>query len=154
MPEERYKLAAENRRARHDYLILEKIEAGIVLTGSEVKALRAGKGSIAEAHASEKSGELYLFNATIQDYAPAALFKHEPKQPRKLLLKRREINRLIGAITRKGMTLVPLCLYFNQKGRIKISLGVAKGKKLADKREAEKERDWKRQKERLLRAQN
>ena len=148
--EDRYKLVAENRRARHEYLILETIEAGLVLMGSEVKSLRAGRASIAESHASDKGGEIYLFNATIQEYAAAALFKHEPKRPRKLLLKKREVNRLIGSITRKGMTVVPLSLYFNEKGRAKVSLGLAKGKKLADKRQAEKERDWKQDKERIL----
>lgn len=147
---DRYKLVAENRRARHEYLILETLEAGIVLMGSEVKSLRAGHASIVESHAAEKGGEIYLFNATIQQYASAAIFRHEPKRPRKLLLKKREIKRLIGSMTRKGMTVVPLNICFNEKGRAKVSLGLAKGKKLADKRQAEKERDWKREKERLL----
>ena len=148
--ENRYKLAAENRRARHEYLILETLEAGIVLTGSEVKSLRAGQASVVESHAAEKNGELYLFNATIQHCAAATIFRHDLKRPRKLLLKKREIKRLIGSVTRKGMTILPLSLYFNDKGRAKVSLGLAKGKKLADKRQAEKERDWKREKERLL----
>ncbi|MGI4850734.1 MAG: SsrA-binding protein SmpB [Janthinobacterium lividum] len=152
--EKRYKLAAENRRARHDYLILETLEAGLILQGSEVKSLRAGRASIIESHAAEKAGEIYLFNATIQEYASAQIDKHEPKRPRKLLLKKREINRLVGSITRKGMTVVPLSIYFNEKGYAKISLGLAKGKKLFDKRQAEKERDWKREKEQTLKNKN
>jgi len=145
-----YKVIAENRRARHDYEILESIEAGIILTGSEVKSLRVGKASIVESHASEKAGAILLFNATIQEYAAASLFGHEPKRPRKLLLKQREIKKLIGSITRKGMTLVPLSIYFNERGRVKVSLGLAKGKTGADKRHSEQERDWKRDKQRLL----
>lgn len=145
-----YKVIAENRRARHDYEILETIEAGIVLTGSEVKSLRVGKASIAESHASEKAGAILLFNATIQEYSAAAIFGHEPKRPRQLLLKQREVNKLIGSITRKGMTLVPLTIYFNERGRVKVSLGLAKGKTQADKRHSEQERDWKRDKQRLL----
>ncbi len=145
-----YKLIAENRRARHDYEVLETLEAGIILTGSEVKSLRVGKASIVESHAAEKAGTLFLLNATIQEYAAAAVFGHEPKRPRKLLLKHREINKLIGSITRKGMTLVPLSIYFNERGRVKVSLGLAKGKTGADKRHSAQERDWKRDKQRLL----
>ena len=152
--EKRYKLAAENKRARHDYLILETLEAGLMLQGSEVKSLRAGRVSIIESHAAEKAGEIYLFNATIQAYASAHIDKHEPKRPRKLLLKKREINRLMGSITRKGMTVVPLSIYFNDKGYAKISLGLAKGKKLHDKRQSEKEREWKREKEKTLKNRN
>ncbi len=152
--EKRYKLAAENRRARHDYLILETLEAGLVLQGAEVKSLRAGRASIVESHAAEKGGEIFLLNATIQEYASANFDKHDPKRPRKLLLKKREVNRLLGSITRKGMTVVPLSIYFNNKGYAKISLGLAKGKKLFDKRQAEKEKDWKREKERVIKDRN
>ena len=147
---ERYKLAAENKRARFDYTIIETFEAGLVLKGSEIKSLRAGRASIAESHAAEKLGEIYLFNATIQEYSAASLFTHEPKRPRKLLLKKKQINKIIGSITRKGMTVVPLHIFFNHRGFAKISIGLAKGKKQADKRQTEKERDWKRDKERIL----
>ncbi|MFN7710700.1 MAG: SsrA-binding protein SmpB [Holosporales bacterium] len=145
-----YKVIAENRRARYDYSIEESIEAGIVLTGSEVKSMRLGRANIAESHAAEKDGEFYLFNANINEYASAAHFGHYARRPRKLLLKKKQVNRLIGAVTRKGMTVVPLVMYFNHRGMVKVQLGLAKGKKLADKRASEKERDWKRQKERIL----
>lgn len=145
---ERY--VAQNRRARHDYLIEDTLEAGIALMGSEVKVLRQGQASIAEAYAGEKDGEIYLFNATIPEY-PAARFNHEPKRPRRLLLHKREINRLLGRVSREGMTLIPLSIYFNGRGRAKLSLGLAKGKRKADKREAEKARDWQREKSRLMR---
>jgi len=141
----------ENRKARFNYHIEETLEAGIMLLGSEVKSLRRGGASIAEAHAAEKSGELYLFNANIQEYTEAHQFNHEPKRPRKLLLKKREVSKLIGAVQRQGITIVPLSLYFNQKGIVKLSLGIAKGKKKEDKREAEKQRDWQRDKARLMR---
>ncbi len=145
------KLVAENRKARFNYDIEEKVEAGIVLTGSEVKSLRSGKANIAESYASDEGGELYLINAHIAEYAQAGRANHEPTRPRKLLLHRREMGRLAGAIQRQGMTLVPLRLYFNARGIAKIQLGLGKGKKLHDKRETEKKRDWDRQKGRLMR---
>ncbi len=150
MAKSAYKLIAENRRARHEYSIAETMEAGLALLGTEVKSLRLGRCSIAESHCAEKGGELYLFNATIQEYPMARLFNHEPKRPRKLLLKKNELRKLIGAITRKGMTLIPLKIYFNERGRAKLELALAEGRKKADKRQAEKERDWKREKERVL----
>ena len=145
------KLVAENRKARFNYDIEEKVEAGIVLTGSEVKSLRSGKANIAESYASDEGGEIYLINAHIAEYAQAGRANHEPTRPRKLLLHRREMGRLAGAIQRQGMTLVPLRLYFNARGIAKIQLGLGKGKKLHDKRETEKKRDWDRQKGRLMR---
>ncbi len=145
------RIAAQNRRARHDYIIESSIEAGLMLTGSEVKALRAGKVSIKEAYARERDNEIWLINAHFSEYAPAAREGHEPKRPRKLLLKRREIARLIGQIQREGITLVPLKIYFNERGFAKCELGIARGKKKADKRETEKRRDWEREKARLLR---
>jgi SsrA-binding protein len=145
------KLVAENRKARFNYDIEEKFEAGIVLLGSEVKSLRAGKANIAEAYASDEQGELYLINAHISEYAQAARNGHAPTRPRKLLLRACEIARLLGAIQRQGMTLVPLKMYFNARGIAKVELGLARGKKIHDKRETEKKRDWQRQKGRLLR---
>ena len=145
------KLVAENRKARFNYDIEEKLEAGIVLTGSEVKSLRAGRANIAESYATEEGGELYLINAHIAEYAGAARDGHAPTRPRKLLLHAPEIARLIGAVNRQGMTLVPLKLYFNARGIAKVQLGLAKGKKLHDKRDTEKKRDWERQKGRLMR---
>jgi SsrA-binding protein len=145
---------AQNRRARHDYLIEDTLEAGLVLYGSEVKVLRSGQASIAEAYADEERGELYLVNANIPEYAAAAHFSHEPRRPRKLLLHRKEMNRLLGAIRRQGVTLVPLSIYFNERGRAKVALGLARGKRKADKRQAEKTRDWRRDRARILRAQN
>ncbi len=145
------RIIAQNRRAFHDYHIEERIEAGLVLTGTEVKSLRQGRANIAEAHAGEMHGELYLFNCNIPEYGPASRFNHEPKRPRKLLLHKREIERLIGAVRRKGMTLVPLALYFTPNGKVKVELGLARGKKLHDKRAAIKERDWQREKARLVR---
>jgi SsrA-binding protein len=145
---ERY--VAQNRRARHDYLIEDTFEAGIALAGSEVKVLRAGLASIAEAYAGERGGDIFLFNANIPEY-PAAHFNHEPLRPRRLLLHRREINKLIGAVKREGITLIPLAIYFNARGRAKLSLGLAKGKRKSDKREAEKARDWQRDKARIMR---
>ncbi len=146
--DERY--VAQNRRARHDYLIEENIEAGMQLTGTEVKMLRRGMGSIAEAYAAEQGGELYLINAHIPEYA-AARVNHEPRRARKLLLRRREIDKLLGAIKRDGITVVPLSIYFNDRGRAKIDLGIAKGKRKSDKREAEKARDWQRSRARIMR---
>jgi SsrA-binding protein len=145
------KLVAENRKARFNYEIGDKLEAGIVLLGSEVKSLRAGKANIADAYASDEGGALYLINAHIAEYAQSSRANHDPTRPRKLLLHRREVGRLMGAIQRQGMTVVPLKLYFNARGIAKIELGLAKGKKLHDKRETEKKRDWERQKGRLMR---
>ncbi len=145
---------AQNRRARHDYFIEESMEAGLQLTGSEVKSLREKRGSIAEAYAGERDGELWLINAHIPEYKPAQRFGHEPRRWRKLLLHKREIERLIGAVKREGVTLVPLQLYFNERGIAKLQLGLARGKRKVDKRETEKKRDWQRQKQRLLRHNN
>jgi SsrA-binding protein len=145
------KVVAENRKARHEYEIQEVFEAGIQLTGSEVKSLRQGKSNIAESYATEEGGEIYIINANIPSYAEANRFNHIERRPRKLLLHRKEIGKLIGAIRREGMTLVPLKLYFNDRGRAKVELALARGRKLHDKREAEKSRDWDRQKARLLR---
>jgi SsrA-binding protein len=145
------KLVAENRKARFNYEIEDKIEAGLVLTGSEVKSLRAGKANIADSYASDEGGALYLINAHIAEYAQAGRTNHEPTRRRKLLLHRRELDRLRGAIQREGMAVVPLRLYFNARGIAKVQLGLAKGKKLHDKRETEKKRDWERQKGRLMR---
>jgi SsrA-binding protein len=145
------KIVAENRKARHSYEIHEVFEAGIMLAGSEVKSLRAGKSNIAESYASEQGGELYVINAYIPAYAEANRFNHEERRPRKLLLHKREIAKLIGAVRKEGMTLVPLKLYFNDRGRAKMELALARGRKLHDKRAAEKARDWDRQKGRLLR---
>lgn len=144
------KYVAQNRRARHDYLIEDTLEAGMQLTGTEVKVLRRGLASIAESYASDESGQIYLINANFPEY-PAARFNHEPRRARRLLLHRREINKLLGAIKRDGYTIVPLAIYFNDRGRAKIELGLAKGKRKADKREAEKQRDWQRNRARILR---
>ena len=144
-------IAAQNRRARHDYFIVSEVEAGIMLIGTEVKALRAGKGNVNEAFAGPMKGELYLFNAYIPEYQSKMPFPHETRRPRKLLLHRREMAKLMSAITKDGMTLVPLDIHFAQRGIAKVQLGLAKGKKLHDKREAIKERDWNRDKARVLR---
>lgn len=148
---ENRKLIAENRRARHEYFIEETLEAGIQLVGTEVKSLRAGRANIAESYASPEKGELWLINATIPEYPPAGQFNHDPRRPRKLLVRSRELKRLTGAVDREGRTLVPLRLYFNDRGIAKLELALAKGKKAHDKREATKDRDWKRQQARLLR---
>ena len=153
MARETDRYVAQNRKARHDYLIEATIEAGLMLAGSEVKSLRAGGVSINEAYAAERGGELFLMNANIPVYA-AARINHEPRRARKLLLHKKELNRLTGAVTREGMTLVPLGLYFNERGIAKLSIGLAKGKRKADKRAAEKERDWKRDKARIMRGRN
>ncbi len=145
------KIVARNRRARHEFDLLETVEAGIVLTGTEVKSLRNGKATIGESYAQAKDGELFLVNAYIPEYTQARRFNHEPKRVRKLLVHKREAAKLAAAIQREGMTLVPLKMYFNAKGKAKIELGIAKGKKLHDKRETEKQRDWARDKARLLR---
>ena len=144
-------IAAQNRKARHDYFIEDTVEAGIMLVGTEVKALRGGKASIGEAFAGEQDGELYLFNAYIPEYEAANRFNHQPRRPRKLLVHKREMERLLGQIRREGVTVVPLSFYFNPRGMVKVELGLARGKRKADKRAAEKEKDWKRDKARLLR---
>nr|WP_319248981.1 SsrA-binding protein SmpB [uncultured Celeribacter sp.] len=150
-PEEKnYKVIAENRRARYDYAIEDDIECGVVLTGSEVKSLRTGQSNIAESYASVDDGELWLTNAYIAPYEQA-MFPHEERRKRKLLVSKRELSKLWQATGRQGMTLVPLVMYFNHKGRVKIKLGIAKGKKTVDKRQTEAKRDWGRQKQRLLR---
>ena len=145
---------AQNRRARHDYLIEDTLEAGVVLQGTEVKVLRQGQASIAEAYADENAGELFLVNANIPEYSASAHFNHQPRRPRKLLLHRKQMNRLLGAIRREGMTIVPLSIYFNDRGRAKVELGLARGKRKADKRQAEKQRDWQRSRARILRERN
>ncbi|MGB0625245.1 MAG: SsrA-binding protein SmpB [Alphaproteobacteria bacterium] len=144
-------IAAQNRKARHDYTIEDNIEAGLVLTGPEVKSLREGKGSLVDAWAGERDGELWMFNSYIPKYAPARNTPHEERRARKLLVSRREMDRLFGAIHRDGITLVPLSIYFNKRGIAKVDLGIAAGKKKYDKRQAEKKRDWDRQKARLIR---
>jgi SsrA-binding protein len=148
---DKQKVVAENRRARFDYAIDEIFEAGIALTGTEVKSLRFGEGSIAESYAEVKDGEVWLVNANVPEFSHGNRFNHEPKRPRKLLLRNREIAKLFGAVARQGMTLVPLSIYFNSRGRAKVELALAKGRKLHDKREHEKEKDWKREQGRLLR---
>lgn len=145
------KLIAENRRARFEYFIEETIEAGIQLVGTEVKSLRNGRANIAESYASPEKGELWLINATIPEYPPAGQFNHEPRRPRKLLVRGRELKRLMGAVEREGRTLAPLKLYFNARGIAKLEVALAKGKKAHDKREATKDREWKRQQGRLMR---
>lgn len=146
---------ADNRRARFDYFLEEKFEAGIVLTGTEVKSLRLGQCSLNESYAQEKDGEIWLVNAHIPEYQQAGPhMQHAPKQPRKLLLKEKEISRLIGAISREGYTLVPVRLYFNGRGRAKVEIALAKGKKDHDKRETTAKREWGRQKQRLMRQKN
>ena len=146
------RLIAQNRKARHNYLIEKTIEAGIMLTGTEVKSLRLGRASIGESYAAEQGGGIYLLNSHIPEYPPAGKFNHPPVRPRKLLLHKKEMLALIGAITKEGYTLVPLSIYFNEKGRAKVELGIARGKKKHDKRAAEKDRDWQREKARVLRA--
>jgi SsrA-binding protein len=149
--ERAFKVVADNRKARFHYAIGDTFEAGIALTGTEVKSLRVGKAMIAESYAAESAGEMWLYNAYIPEYLQANQFNHVTRRPRKLLLHRREIAKLKGAVEREGMTLVPLKLYFNPKGRAKIELALARGKKLHDKREAEKTRTWQRERARLLR---
>ena len=150
--EPKTKVVADNRKARYNYEIGETVEAGIALTGSEVKSLRSGKATIAESYADARDGSLWLVNANIPEYLQAGPYNnHAPKRPRRLLLHRRQIDRLAGAIEREGMTLVPLRLYFNERGRAKIELAVARGKKLHDKRETERKRSWDRERSRLLR---
>ena len=145
------RVAAQNRRARFDYFIEDKLEAGLVLTGTEVKSLREGRASIQEAYAGEMQGELYLFNAHIPEYSHAGYQGHEPRRPRKLLVHARERNRLLGAVKREGATLVPISVYFTKRGIAKVELGLARGKRKVDKREAVKQRDWQREKARVMR---
>lgn len=145
------RIVAENRKARFNYEIIDTYEAGLVLTGTEVKSLREGKANIAESYATDEGGEMWLINSYLPEYLQANRFNHEPRRRRKLLLSKREVHRLQSAINREGMTLVPLKIYFNDQGRAKLELALGKGKKLHDKRETEKERDWNRQKSRLLR---
>jgi SsrA-binding protein len=146
------KTAAQNRKARFEYHIEDTLEAGLVLTGTEVKSLRSGQASINESYASVKGGEIFMINAHIPEYAKAhAHLQHEPRRPRKLLLHKNEMNKLIGAVQRKGVTIVPLAIYFNPRGIAKVSLGIASGKKKQDKRESIKDRDWQREKSRLMR---
>jgi SsrA-binding protein len=144
------KIIAEHRRARYDYLIEETLEAGIQLTGTEVKALREGRANIAESYASAERGELFLINSHIPPYGPASQFNHEPRRPRKLLVSKRQLNKLKGAVEREGRTVVPLKMYFNDRGLAKLEIALAKGKKAHDKREATKDRDWKRDQARLM----
>src|ERR1700733_7345460 len=144
--------AAQNRRARFDYLIEEKLEAGLVLQGSEVKELRQGQSIYTKDYAGKSRGELFLVNANIPEYKSSNHFNHLPRRPRKLLLHRKEMTRLLSAIRREGVTIVPLSIYFNERGRAKVELGLAHGKKKTDKREAEKTRDWQRDKARIMRA--
>lgn len=146
-------LIAANKKARHNYFIEETIEAGLVLYGSEVKSLRAGKANIADGYVHEKAGELYLLGCHIAEYTQANRFNHPPTRPRKLLLHKQELNKLMGKVKIKGYTLVPLSLYFNHKNIAKAELGLAKGKKQHDKRETEKQRDWQRQKARVMKEQ-
>ena len=148
---ETQRFAAQNRKARHDYLIEDTIEAGMMLTGSEVKSLRLGKASIAEAFAAEKDGEFFLYNSYFPEYQSAKHFSHTPRRARKLLLRKREIDKLIGATQRAGITVVPLSIYFNARGRAKIELGLGRGKKHYDKRETIKEREAKRETARAMR---
>lgn len=148
---DKQKVVAENRKARFNYHIEETFEAGIALQGTEVKALRGGEGSIAESYAEVKDGQVFLVNANIPEYSHGNRLNHEPKRPRKLLLNTREIDRFVGAVERKGMTLVPLSVYFNARGRAKVELALAKGKQAHDKRATMKDRDWKRDKARLMR---
>lgn len=143
-------MIAEHRRARFDYLIEETLEAGIVLTGTEVKALREGRANIAESYASAERGELFLINSYIPPYGPASQFNHEPRRARKLLVNKRQLNKLKGAVEREGRTVVPLKMYFNDRGIAKLEIALAKGKKAHDKREASKDRDWKRDQARLM----
>jgi SsrA-binding protein len=150
-PFDKAKVVAENRRARFDYFIEERFETGIALTGTEVKSLRFGEGSIAESYAAVEGDEVWLINSHIPEYSHGNRLNHQPRRPRKLLLKAREIAKLHGAVNRQGLTLVPRSIYFNGRGRAKVELALARGKKVHDKRETVKERDWKREQQRLMR---
>ena len=147
-----YRVIAENRRARYDYSILDEIECGMVLAGSEVKSLRGGQASIVESYASAEDGELWLINSSIAPYGKSGNFNHDDRRRRKLLVRRRELAKLWSAANREGLTLIPLVLYFNHKGLAKLKLAIAKGKRRTDKRAVERKRDWQRQKARLLRS--
>ena len=149
--ERKIKVVADNRKARFNYEIGEVFEAGIMLTGTEVKSLRTGKATIAESYADARGGEIWLINSNIPEYLQASRFNHEPKRRRKLLLHKRQVNRLAGAVEREGMTLVPLRLYFNERGRAKLEIALGRGKKLHDKRETLKKRSWERERGRLMR---
>ena len=149
--ERKIKIVADNRKARFNYEIGEVFEAGIMLTGTEVKSLRTGKATIAESYADARGGEIWLINSNIPEYLQASRFNHEPKRRRKLLLHKSQVNKLAGAVEREGMTLVPLRLYFNERGRAKLELALGRGKKVRDKRETLKKRSWDREKGRLLR---
>ncbi|MBA3666139.1 MAG: SsrA-binding protein SmpB [Sphingomonas sp.] len=153
-PFDKAKIVAENRRARYDYFVEERFEAGIELMGTEVKALRGGEGSIAESYALVDGDEVFLINSSIPEYSHGNRMNHEPRRRRRLLMRGREIAKLHGAITRQGLTLIPLSIYFNTRGRAKIELALARGKKVHDKRETIKEREWKREQGRLLRHNN
>lgn len=150
-PNPRFKIVADNRKARHNYEVGEVVEAGIALVGTEVKSLRQGKATIAEAYAGEFRGEMFLYNSYIPEYLQANRFNHEVRRPRKLLLHKNEINKLTGAVTREGMTVVPLKIYFDDRGRAKVEIALARGKKLHDKREADKQKTWNRDKARIMR---
>src|ERR1700729_3557216 len=150
-PERKLRVVADNRKARFNYFIDETFEAGVSLTGTEVKSLRQGNATIAEAYADARDGEIWLINSNIPEYLQANRFNHAPKRPRKLLLHKRQIEKLVGAVEREGMTLVPLKLYFNDRGRAKVELALPRGKKLYDKREAKQKRSWERERGRLLR---
>jgi SsrA-binding protein len=148
--QDKVKTVAENRRARFDYEVQDVYEAGIALTGTEVKSLRFGEGTIAESYAEVKDNQVWLINSNIPEFSHGNRFNHEPKRPRKLLLHEREINKMHGAVMRQGLTLVPLSIYFNGRGRAKVEIAIAKGRKAHDKREHVKEQDWKREAARLL----
>ena len=150
----RIRTLVTNRQAPHEYHILETVEAGLALQGTEVKSIRAGNVNLRDAYARAENGEIWLWNAHIAPFDQGNRWNHEPRRPRKLLLHRKEVNRLLGAIRRQGVTLVPLSIYFNDKGRAKVALGLARGKRKADKRQAEKTRDWRRDRARILRARN
>ena len=150
-PDRKLRVVADNRKARFNYEIGEVFEAGIALTGTEVKSLRNGRATIAESYADARGGEIWLVNANIPEYLQASRFNHAPKRPRKLLLHKRQIHKLAAAVEREGMTIVPLRLFFNEKGRAKVDIALGKGKKLHDKRETEKKRSWEREKGRLMR---
>ena len=148
------KVISINRKARHTYHISDTFEAGIILLGSEVKSLRLGQGNLVDSYASDENGEIWLRNFHISDYQPATIFKHDPMRPRKLLLKKKEIGKIVGSIRKQGMTIVPLSIYFNYRGIAKLKIGIARGKKIHDKRQDIKSRDWQRSKARILRSKN
>src|SRR5919202_6515467 len=150
-PKGAYRVVADNRKARFNYEIVDTYEAGISLTGTEVKSLRTGKATIGEAYAGPSGEEFFLFNAYIPEYLQANRFNHETRRPRRLLLHKRQINKLIGATQREGFSIIPLKIYFNERGRAKVELGLGRGKKLHDKRETEKQRSWDRERSRLMR---